>query len=123
MLGNAASLARHNIGVADRVEQRGLAVVDVAHDGNDGCARLPRLRRIGLADEAFLDVFLRHALHRMAELGCDQLGSIGVDHVVDLQHLPLFHQELDDVDGALRHAVSEFLNRDSFGQLDLALNF
>ena len=70
------------------------------------------LGRIGLADEAFLDILLGHAFHGMAELRCDQLGGICVDHVVDLQHLPLLHQELDDIDGTLRHAVGELLDGD-----------
>ena len=39
VLGDAAGLARHDVGVADAVEQLGLAVVDVAHDGDDRRAR------------------------------------------------------------------------------------
>ena len=35
VLGDAARLAGDDVGVADIVEQRGLAVVDVAHDDND----------------------------------------------------------------------------------------
>ena len=35
VLGDAAGLARGHLGLADRVEQRGLAVVDVAHDRDD----------------------------------------------------------------------------------------
>ena len=35
MLGDAAGFAGNDVGVADGVEQRGLAVVDVAHDGDD----------------------------------------------------------------------------------------
>ena len=35
VLGDAARLAGHDVGLADGVEQRGLAVVDVAHDGHD----------------------------------------------------------------------------------------
>ena len=35
MLGDATGLARHHVGGADAVEQQGLAVVDVAHDGDD----------------------------------------------------------------------------------------
>ena len=58
-----------------------------------------------VADEAVLDVGLRHALGRVAELLHDELGGVGVDHVVDLVHRALLHQELDDVDGALGHAV------------------
>ena len=44
MLGDAAGLAGDDVGVADLVEQRGLAVVDVTHDGDDrGARRLQRL--------------------------------------------------------------------------------
>ena len=74
-----------------------------------------RLRRIGLADEAFLDIVLGDALHGVAEFRRDQLRRIGVDHVVDLQHLSLLHQELDDIDGALGHAVGELLDRNRLG--------
>ena len=45
VLGDAAGLARDDVGVADRVEQRGLAVVDVAHDGDDRRART-QVRRV-----------------------------------------------------------------------------
>ena len=115
MLRNAASFASDHVGLTDGVKQRGLAVIDVAHDGDDRCPGQPRLRRIGLADEAFLDIFLGDTLHGVAEFRRDQLRRIGVDHVVDLQHLSLLHQELDDIDGALRHAVGELLDRDRLG--------
>ena len=59
----------------------------------------------------------------MAEFGYDQFGGIGIDHVVDLQHLSLFHQELDDIDGALGHTVGQLLDGDSLGQLHQALDF
>jgi len=36
MLGDAARLVRRHVGGAQRVEQRGLAVVDMAHDGDHG---------------------------------------------------------------------------------------
>ena len=35
MLGDAAGLAAYDVGLADRVEQLGLAVVDVTHDRDD----------------------------------------------------------------------------------------
>ena len=47
-------------------------------------------------------------------------GGVGVDHVGDLEHLALLHQELDHVDGALGHAVGEFLDGDRLGHHDLA---
>ena len=39
VLGDAARLAPGHVGLADRVQQRGLAVVDVAHDGDHRRAR------------------------------------------------------------------------------------
>ena len=45
VLRDAAGFARDDVGLADGVEQRRLAVVDVAHDGDHGRARLQRARR------------------------------------------------------------------------------
>ncbi len=120
MLRDAACLAGHHVGLANGIEQRRLAVVDVAHDGNHGRPRLLVLVDVCSAGEALLDVGLRHALWRVAELAHDQLGGVGVDHVVDLVHRALTHQQLDDVDGALGHAVGKLLNGDDLGNSDLA---
>ena len=46
VLGDAAELAGDHVGLADRVQQLGLAVVDVAHDGHDRRTRHQR----GLVD-------------------------------------------------------------------------
>ena len=64
MLGDAARFARHDIGLADGVEQRGLAVIDMAHDGDDRRARLKRLHAVGVSRQAFDHVRFRHALDR-----------------------------------------------------------
>jgi hypothetical protein len=59
----------------------------------------------------------------VAEFLRDQLCDIGVDHIIDLHHLSLFHQELYDIDRALGHTIGQLLDRDCFRQLNLALNF
>ena len=46
MLSNTAGFAGDDIGMADIVEQRGLAVVDMAHDNDDGGAWNEILRLI-----------------------------------------------------------------------------
>ena len=120
VLGDAAGFAARDIGRADGVEQRGLAVVDVAHDGHDRCAPHQRRRIVGGVEHAFLDVGLGDAFDGMAEFLGDELGGVGVDHVVDLRHLALLHQQLDDVHRALGHAVGEFLDGDEFGNGDFA---
>ena len=56
MLGDAAGLAGNHVGVADGVEQRGLAVIDMAHDGDDRRTRLQVLGLVGVAHQAFLDI-------------------------------------------------------------------
>ena len=61
-------------------------------------------------EQAFLDVGLGDAAHRVAELFGEKLRGIGVDRVGDLRHVTLLHQDLDHVDAALRHAVREFLD-------------
>ena len=79
VLRDAAGLALGHAGCADRVEQRRLAVIDVAHDRDD--------RRAG--DDVFgLDLFgfvVEHVLFERAhldlgaELARDHLRGVGVD--------------------------------------------
>ena len=59
VLGDAAGFAAHHVGLPDRIEQRGLAVVDVAHDGHDRRARQQRRGIVGGVEQAFLDVRTR----------------------------------------------------------------
>src|SRR5450631_3989919 len=56
----------------------------------------------------------------MAHFLGDQLRGVGVDHVVDLQHLSLLHQQAVHVDRAIGHAVGEIGNRDRLGDGDFA---
>ena len=58
----------------------------------------------------------------MAEFFGDQLGGIGINHVGDLDHLALFHQETDHVYRAFGHTVGQFLDGDGFRNDDLAGN-
>ena len=120
MLGDAAGFARNDIGLANGVEQRGLAVIDMAHDGDDGRTRHEVFLGVGLVEQALLDVGFGDALDAVAEFDGDQFGGVGVDHIGDLEHLPLFHQQLDHVHAAFRHAVGEFLDGDGLGQHDFA---
>ncbi|KAF0120397.1 MAG: hypothetical protein FD152_4173, partial [Xanthobacteraceae bacterium] len=97
VLRDAAGLARDHVGLAQGIEQRGLAVVDVAHDGDDRSTGLQHLLRIGRIEQAFLDVGFGDTANRMAEFLSDELGGIGIDHIRDLVHRALLHQHADDV--------------------------
>ena len=95
-------------------------MVDVTHDRDD---RRPRNRRadvVGTFEQALFDVGFGHALDRMAHVLGDDLRGVGVERVGQRDHLALAHQELDDVDRALGHAVGEFLDGDRLRQHDLA---
>ena len=83
MLGDATGLARGDLGATDVVEQRGLAVVDVAHDGDDRRAgdRLAfELQGLG---QLFFQRVLADQLDLVAQLFGDQLGGLLVQDLVD----------------------------------------
>ena len=119
VLGDATRFACGNGSLAQRVEQRRLAVVDVSHDGDNRSARLLRLLGVRFADQADLDVCLGHALQAVTEFGDQQFGGVGIDGGGDRHHHAHAHQCLDDVDGALGHAVGEFLDGDRLGHDDV----
>ena len=107
VLGDAAGLAGHDVGRADAVEQQRLAVVDVAHDGDDRRARpLVGLVLLVLVLEVAgqqLGLLLLAGVDQ-ADVGAD-LGREELDHVVGQRlgrrdHLALEEQEADDVTGA-----------------------
>ena len=54
MLGDASGLTRHNSCIADRIQQRRLTMVNVAHDGND---RRTRLQIFFVVFDLFDDIF------------------------------------------------------------------
>ena len=114
VLGDAARLAGHDVGLADVVEQRRLAVVDVAHDGDH---RRPRLQfaRFLLRLRFDLGVVLL-LLHRLeAELRRDQLDLVEVEPLVHRHHQAEFLEgERDDLVGGNLHRVGEFAHRDEF---------
>ena len=81
VLGDAAGFARDDVGAADRVEQRRLAVVDVAHDRDDRRTRLERLGGIDVARTCRCRRRFADALDAVAELGDQQLGGVLVDRL------------------------------------------
>src|SRR5262249_15266451 len=74
----------------------------------------------GRVEQPFLDVGFCDAPNRVAHLLRDELRGVGIDHVGDLHHLTLLHQQADDVDGALGHSVGEFLDGDGLRDRHLA---
>ena len=105
MLRNAAGFARNHIGFANSVKQRSFAVVNVAHDGHNRWARDQIFIQIIFAIKAFNHVSIRYAFDLVAHFFSDDLGCISINQIIDGVHLALLHQQFDNVDSALGHAV------------------
>ena len=105
VLGDPAGLGLDDGRLADRVEQRRLAVVDVTHDRDDGRALAERL--LGVVERLGLDVVVLGVLdrHLALELGGDQLDLVVRQRLRRGLHRAEVHQELDD----LRHRDAERL--------------
>src|SRR5438045_7910952 len=98
-------------------------MIDVAHDGDDRRPLYELGGIVGRVEEALLDVGFGDPPHGVAHLFGDELRRIGVDHVGDLHHLALLHQQPDHVHGALGHAVGQLLDGDGLRNDDLADEF
>ena len=88
VLGDAAGFACRHVGFANGVEQRGLAVIDVAHDGDHGRTRNFELAGVfgfeNLFDGLVGDLlFVADDGGGGAELGGDVLHHLGVEGLVD----------------------------------------
>ena len=119
VLGDAAGLARGHLGLADRVEQRRLAVVDVAHDRDDGrrAARGPRRRRRTSGSVVLLvgDV---DDLDLLVELVGEDLDRVVGQRLGERGHLPQLHELLDDLGDGDAQVLGDVLDRRAGVDLD-----
>ena len=102
VLGDATVLGLDDIGIAQRVEQSGLAVVDVTHDRDDGRPLLERLLATligaklqveGLQQLAVF-VFGRDDLDDIVELFAEQLKGGVIDRLGRRDHLTEVEEHL-----------------------------
>ena len=117
VLGDAARLAGDDVGMANIVKQRGLAVVDVAHDDDDRGTGLKVLILIwGGVDETLFhgdDDFL---LDLAAEFHRDQGRGVIVDDIRDGGEDAHLDKLLDDLGGRLLHARGQLADGDLVGR-------
>ena len=111
VLGDAAGLARRHLGLADRVQQRGLAVVDVAHDRHH---RRPVLEaRLGVVVFGRLGLFLGGGddLDLAVVLVGDRLDRLVGEGLGEGRHLPHRHQLLDHLGAAQAEQLGDLADR------------
>ena len=123
VLGDAAGLALGDLGLADGVEQGGLAVVNVAHDDHDRVTRLELLFLVFvLVEQALLDGYMDFLL----DLGAHLLGHNGrgveVNGLGDRGHDAKLHEFLDDIGRRALHALGELADVDLVRDGDLELD-
>ena len=115
VLRNAAGLAGGNGGVANGVKQRGLAVVDVAHDRDDRSAGLEVLRVV-IEGEGVL-LLLVHDLHAAAHIVGDELDEVIGHGLRERKRGTKQEETLDDVVGRNLEGVGELGDGDALANL------
>ena len=126
VLSDAARFTGDHVGAADRVEQGGLAVVDVAHDGDDRGARLGQrvVFVVVVAEECLqLELGLLAGLDEQ-HFGAERLGD-ELDHLVGERlragdHLARVEQQPHEVGGRAVQLGRELLDGDAALDDDLA---
>ncbi len=120
MLGDAAGFAGDHIGPAQRVEQAGLAMIDMAHDRDDRGARLQMLGIVDIFVVTDVDIAFADAFHLMAEFGDEQFGGVLIDRVGAVTIMPILNSALtrSPVFSAMRLARSWTVI--AFGHHDIA---
>src|SRR6059036_1644700 len=116
VLRDSPKLLLGDLGLADRVEERGLPVVDVTHDGDDGRAQLELSGVEVLLVEDF--TFDGSDLEIDIELVRDELRGRRIEQLVDGRHDAELEQRLDDLARLPSHLLGEFAHRDRLGHPD-----
>ena len=120
MLGDAAGLALGDLGLTDRIEQRGLAVVNVAHDDNDRIARLELLLAVlALVKQLLLDGDMDFLFDLAAHLLRNDRSGVEVDDLGNRRHHAQLDQALDDICGRTLHTGSQLTDRNLIRDHDL----
>ena len=120
VLGDPAGLLGRMVALADGVQNRGLAVVDMAHDGDDRRARGEVRFFVGRPAEPLFHIALADPAHAVAVFGDKKLGGVGINDII-AQHIdPEALEGLDDILGPLGHAQGKLLHRKGLRHHDLA---
>src|SRR5680860_221155 len=121
VLGDAARLAGHDVGLADGVQQQRLAVVDVPHDGDDRRARLQLGRVVDLL-AAELQLFGRDEVDLRAHLVGDDADEVLRHGLRHGDHLAHAEQHAHDVGGVHTDELGELPDRDAGQDIHRALD-
>ena len=122
MLGDAAGLVRGDVGYADGVEQRGFAVVHVAHDGDHRGALLQVPGVFGIFHRLHGFHFVADGSGGGAEFARHLGGQLGIEGLVDGGEDAAVHQLLHHQRSLHVQLFGQLLHRDAFGNGDFAVD-
>ncbi len=120
VLGDTAGFADCNLGAADVVEQRGLAMVDVAHHGHDRCTRYRLAFELKQLGQLLFQSVVADQLDLVPQLFCNQLSSFLIQHLVDGDRRTHLEHELDDFGRFDRHLLGQLGHGDGFADRHFA---
>mmetsp|Transcript_25255 Transcript_25255/g.32349 ORF Transcript_25255/g.32349 Transcript_25255/m.32349 type:complete len:237 (-) Transcript_25255:202-912(-) len=123
MLGDAAGFASNNICRAQRVQKRGLTMVNVTHNGHDWWAVREIFWIVFDTFKTNFHIGFRHAFDGMAKFFGNQFGGVSIDNVIRAQHFTLLHHEFHDIAHAFFHPASKILQGDGFWKRDFDRDF
>ena len=122
VLGDAARLGGGDVGLADGIEQGGLAMIDVAHDHDDrGAGSEMIIVILGSVKELFFKGDDNLMLDLRADLHGDESGSVIIDDLRNRGHDAYPHQTLDDLSSLDLQAKGQFADGQLVGKLNLEL--
>ena len=119
VLGDAAGFAGNHAGLADGIEDGGLAVVNVTHDHHDGGTGLLRFLLVLHLKQPVFDGDNDLLGDLGADLHGDQGGGIKVDDIADGGHNAQCHQLFDDLACLHLEHKCQFADGHFLGQGDL----
>ena len=123
VLRDTAGLARRNVSFADRVEQRGLAVIDVAHHCDHRRTCDFDLADVLLSEQRF-ERFVRHLVFEADDAGiCDKLPrnifyQLRIERLVHGHEHTAHQQRGDQVLAAHSELLSQILDADALRHRD-----
>ncbi len=125
VLGDASSFAFRNGSLANRVQQRGLAMIDVAHDRNHRWARRHLDSGLFPASGGSVNVFRSLLFERDhvglgAEEACHLTRQFGVERLVNRSENPAAQQSRDQIFRADIQLLRQILNANAFRDRDIA---
>ena len=114
MLGDATRFMGDNIGLAQRVQKAGFAVIHMAHNGDHRRTRQQFRIRILCAFKAHFDISFADALHPVAEFLHDQFGRIGINALRQRRHNAHAEEAFHHIPTTGSHTIGQFLHGDAF---------